>query len=50
LILQSTIPYLSFAFLIAMGCAMLLGVAKSGIKGLAVLIVTGLALVYGAKE
>jgi uncharacterized membrane protein YfcA len=33
-----------------MGCAMLLGVAKSGIKGLAVLIVTGLALVYGAKE
>lgn len=50
MILQSTIPYLSFAFLIAMGCAMLLGVAKSGIKGLAVLIVTGLALVYGAKE
>lgn len=33
-----------------MGCALLLGVAKSGIKGLAVLIVTGLALVYGAKE
>ncbi len=50
MILQSTIPYLSFAFLIAMGCALLLGVAKSGIKGLAVLIVTGLALVYGAKE
>ena len=33
-----------------MGCALLLGIAKSGIKGLAVLIVTGLALVYGAKE
>ena len=30
--------------------ALLLGIAKSGIKGLAVLIVTGLALVYGAKE
>ncbi len=29
---------------------MLLGIAKSGIKGLAVLIVTGLALVYGARE
>jgi hypothetical protein len=28
----------------------LLGLAKSGIKGLAVLIVTGLALVYGARE
>ena len=28
----------------------MLGMAKSGIKGLAVLIVTGLALVYGAKE
>ena len=27
-----------------------MGIAKSGIKGLAVLIVTGLALVYGAKE
>ncbi len=33
-----------------MGAALLLGIAKSGIKGLAVLIVTGLALVYGAKE
>lgn len=33
-----------------MGCALLLGIAKSGIKGLAILIVTGLALVYGAKE
>lgn len=50
LVLQSAVPYLSFAFLIAMGCALLLGIAKSGIKGLAVLIVTGLALVYGAKE
>ena len=48
--LKSTIPDLSIAFLIAMGCAILLGIAKSGIKGLAILIVTGLALVYGAKE
>ena len=36
--------------MIALGCAVLLGTAKSGIKGLAVMIVTGLALVYGAKE
>jgi len=27
-----------------------MGISKSGIKGLAVLIVTGLALIYGAKE
>ena len=33
-----------------MGCSLLLGIAKSGIKGVAVLIVTGLALVYGARE
>src|SRR5210317_1337407 len=44
------VPYLSLTFLMALGCALLLGIAKSGIKGLAVLIVTGLALVYGAKE
>ena len=44
------IPYFSLSFLIATGCALLLGIAKSGIKGLAVLIVTGLALVYGARE
>lgn len=43
-------PYISLSFLIATGCALLLGIAKSGIKGLAVLIVTGLALVYGARE
>jgi uncharacterized membrane protein YfcA len=42
--------HFSFTFLLALGCALLSGVAKSGIKGLAVLIVTGLALVYGAKE
>ena len=36
--------------MIAFSAALLLGIAKSGIKGLAVLIVTGLALVYGAKE
>ena len=29
---------------------MILGISKSGIKGLAILIVTGLALIYGAKE
>ena len=44
------ISYFSISFFIAIGCALLLGVAKSGIKGLAVLIVTGLALVYGARE
>ena len=50
LLLQTTVPYLSLAFTIALGAALLLGIAKSGIKGLAVLIVTSLALVYGAKE
>ena len=35
--------------MIAFSATLLLGIAKSGIKGLAVLIVTGLALVYGAK-
>ena len=48
--LQTAVPYFSLAFLLALGCALLLGIAKSGIKGLAVLIVTGLALIYGAKE
>ena len=41
---------MSLTFIIASGVAFLLGTAKSGIKGLAVLIVTGLALIYGAKE
>jgi uncharacterized protein len=50
LALQTAVPYFSLAFLLALGCALLLGIAKSGIKGLAVLIVTGLALIYGAKE
>jgi uncharacterized membrane protein YfcA len=50
LLILSAIPYFSLSFLIALGCALLLGIAKSGIKGLAVLIVTGLALVYGARE
>ena len=36
--------------MIAFSAALLLGIAKSGIKGLAILIVTGLAMVYGAKE
>ncbi|MEC8396791.1 MAG: sulfite exporter TauE/SafE family protein [Bacteroidota bacterium] len=50
MLLQTTVPYLSLAFMIAFSAALLLGIAKSGIKGLAILIVTGLALVYGAKE
>ena len=50
MLLQDTVPFLSLAFTIALGAAFILGIAKSGIKGLAVLIVTGLALVYGAKE
>ena len=36
-------------YIIAAICALLLGISKSGIKGIAPLIVTGLALVYGAK-
>ena len=36
--------------MIAFSAALILGIAKSGIKGFAILIVTGLALVYGAKE
>ena len=50
MLLQTTVPYLSFAFIIAFSAALLMGISKSGIKGLAVLIVMGLALVYGAKE
>lgn len=37
-------------YIIAAICAFLLGISKSGIKGIASLIVTGLALVYGAKN
>ncbi len=37
-------------YIIAAICALLLGISKSGIKGIAPLIVTGLALVYGAKN
>ena len=36
-------------FSLAAFCAFLLGVSKSGIKGIAALIVTGFALTYGAK-
>jgi uncharacterized membrane protein YfcA len=39
-----------FDFSIAATCAFLLGISKSGIKGIATLIVTGFALVYGAKN
>ena len=37
-------------YTIAAICALLLGISKSGIKGIASLIVTGFALVYGAKN
>ena len=50
MVMQTTINYMSLAFTIALSSALLLGIAKSGVKGLAVLIVTGLALVYGAKK
>ena len=50
MLVQTTINYMSLAFTIALSSALLLGIAKSGVKGLAVLIVTGLALVYGAKK
>lgn len=50
MILQTAFPYWSISFSIALGCTLLLGIGKSGIKGLAVIIVTGLALVYGARE
>ena len=50
IVIQTPVPFLSLGFLIALGCCLLLGIAKSGIKGVAVLIVTGLALVYGARE
>ena len=44
------LPFLSLGFLLAASSAMLLGISKAGIKGIAALIVTGLALVYGAKN
>ncbi len=50
MLVQTIIPYLSLAFTIALSAALILGIAKSGFKGLAVFIVTGLALVFGAKE
>ena len=41
---------LSYSFLVAALSAFLLGIAKAGVKGIAALIVTGFAIVYGAKE
>jgi len=41
---------LSYSFLVAVLSAFLLGIAKAGVKGIAALIVTGFAIVYGAKE
>lgn len=43
-------PFFSYGFLLASGSAFLLGISKAGIKGIAALIVTGLALAYGAKN
>ena len=42
--------FLSYSFLIAALSSFLLGIAKAGVKGIAALIVAGLALAYGAKE
>ena len=39
-----------FDFSVVAFCAFLLGISKSGIKGIATLIVTGFALIYGAKN
>jgi uncharacterized membrane protein YfcA len=50
MLIQTPVPFLSLGFLIALVCSLLLGIAKSGIKGVAVLIVTGLALVYGGRD
>ena len=44
------LPFFSLGFLLAASSAMLLGISKAGIKGIAALIVTGLALIYGAKN
>lgn len=41
------LPFIDF--LLAAFCSFLLGLSKSGIKGIAALIVTGFVLVYGAK-
>lgn len=48
--MDSFLPILSYPFLLAAGSAFVLGIAKSGIKGLSALVVTGFALVYGARE
>ena len=37
-------------YIIAAACALLLGISKAGIKGIAALIVTGFALSFGAKN
>ena len=39
-----------FNFALAAFCAFLLGISKSGLKGIAALIVTGFALVYDARN
>jgi uncharacterized membrane protein YfcA len=41
---------LNYSFLVAALSAFLLGIAKAGVKGIAALIVTGFAIIYGAKE
>jgi len=48
--IANNISFFSYAFLLAGSSAFLLGISKAGIKGIAALIVTGLALAYGAKN
>ena len=48
--IAENIPLFNYAFFLAGGSALLLGISKAGIKGIAALIVTGLALAYGAKD
>jgi len=48
--MNPSFDFYSYSFLLAVICSLLLGIAKAGVKGIAPLIVSGLALVYGAKE
>ncbi len=48
--IANNLSFFSNAFFLAASSAFLLGISKAGIKGIAALIVTGLALAYGAKN
>lgn len=48
--MSENVTFLSISFLIAAASGFFLGVAKSGVKGLAALIVSALAIVYGARD